>query len=39
MKARNNTGYKHHEGRRGKLDRTDYALMFATDQYDNWPIS
>lgn len=21
----------------GKLDRTDYALVFATDQYDNWP--
>lgn len=21
----------------GKLDRTDYALIFATDQYDNWP--
>jgi hypothetical protein len=20
-----------------KLDRTDYALVFATDQYDNWP--
>jgi len=20
-----------------KLDRTDYALIFATDQYDNWP--
>lgn len=20
----------------GKLDRTDYALIFATDQYDNW---
>ena len=21
----------------GKLDRTDYALVFATDSYDNWP--
>jgi hypothetical protein len=21
----------------GKLDRTDYALVFATDNYDNWP--
>jgi hypothetical protein len=21
----------------GKLERTDYALVFATDQYDNWP--
>jgi hypothetical protein len=21
----------------GKLDRTDYALIFATDNYDNWP--
>lgn len=20
-----------------KLDRTDYAIVFATDQYDNWP--